>query len=428
MEITKAELYDGRGQLKGKVLDLVLEGKRTLPIGRYSDTRNLFLLVKGPRAISWTFAWKIGGKRQNHGMGSFIGNGPTGHRLSLKEARLKADEIRVGLAAGKHPIKERRKVRLDLGKSQTFGEVLNSWLPRIEKAKNWAPATGRGIKRLLALHASWLLNVNVQEIDREMVLKLVEPLREIKPQTAENLRNRIKQVLEAAGRTGTDNPADWLNLKGALIVQQPGEKENRKALPWRDAPTFFAELRQREDTASKALQLVMLCATRSKEIFAAKWKEIDLDRRVWTVPVANRKKIKAKTAMKSFPIPLSDAAVELLRSLPMGGPDDPIFIGPRSGRELRNDALRDVMRAMGWKDADGEIYDVHGFRGCFRDWAPRSSAKREIIEVAMQHTVKGVEGDYWTDTAIDLRRPLMDEWAAYLTSPAADVLPLRRAS
>ena len=61
------------------------------------------------------------------------------------------------------------------------------------------------------------------------------------------------------------------------------------AMPYADVPVFVARLRERPATAARALEFAILTATRSGEALAARWDEIDLDGKVWTVPAERTK-------------------------------------------------------------------------------------------------------------------------------------------
>jgi integrase len=57
----------------------------------------------------------------------------------------------------------------------------------------------------------------------------------------------------------------------------------------------------------------------------------------------------------------------------------------------------------------------HGFRSSFRNWAAKYFKRdRDFIEMCLSHKVKtSVEECYWTEDALDERRPIMDAWAEY---------------
>lgn len=207
-------------------------------------------------------------------------------------------------------------------------------------------------------------------------------------------------------RTG-ENPARWQgHLCHLLSPRQKLTHGHRKALPYVHAPAFVAELANRDGHPARALMFTILMAAREGEVLGATWKEIDLERRVWTVP---------KERMKSnveHTVPLSSAAVAVLG--PAGPQDALLFPGARNA-QLSNMAMDMLLRRMG-KDVT-----VHGFRSTFRDWAgDRTEFPREIAEAALAHKVgDAVEQAYRRSTALERRRALMADWAEYLGRAAA---------
>lgn len=68
------------------------------------------------------------------------------------------------------------------------------------------------------------------------------------------------------------------------------------------------ELRAAEGTAARALEFLILTATRTNETIGATWQEFDLDEGVWIVP-AERMKMR-----KEHRVPLSARAVALVKA------------------------------------------------------------------------------------------------------------------
>ena len=92
----------------------------------------------------------------------------------------------------------------------------------------------------------------------------------------------------------------------------------------------MADLRLKPGVSAKALEFAILTAARTGEAIGARWDELDLDARVWTIPAARMK------ASREHRVPLSDRVVEILQGLPREG--DFVFVGPR-GRPLSNTAM-----------------------------------------------------------------------------------------
>src|SRR5690606_23184423 len=89
-----------------------------------------------------------------------------------------------------------------------------------------------------------------------------------------------------------------------------------------------------------ALEFLVLTAVRSGEVRGAAWDEIDMRARVWTVPASRMK------AGREHRVPLSDAAIALLKAVPRVGDTNLVFPGVK-GQPLSDMSLTAVMRRMG---------------------------------------------------------------------------------
>jgi len=240
------------------------------------------------------------------------------------------------------------------------------------------------------------------------VLKALEPIWTAKPETATRVRSRIERVLDWARvrghRTG-DNPARWRGHLDKLLPMLGKKKrvKHHPALPFRDAGQFMAKLRKQDGMAARALELLILTASRTNEVISARWREFDLQRSVWTIP-ADRMK-----AHREHRVPLSAAVIRLLRSLPRIH-EEPFLFPGAPGKHMSNMALLELLRRMGRDDIT-----VHGFRSTFRDWAAEcTNFSREVCEMALAHTVSDeIEAAYRRGDLFEKRRRLMGEWAKF---------------
>ena len=173
----------------------------------------------------------------------------------------------------------------------------------------------------------------------------------------------------------------------------------------------MGSLGEHQGVAARALAFTILTAARTNETLGARWDEIDLTKKTWTIP-ANRMKANAEHV-----VPLSGLVLDLLAALPREANNDFVFAGRITGRGLGRDALIDVLAGMGRSDLT-----VHGFRSSFRDWAAeRTSFPHEICEMALAHRVGDASTLAYRRTKyLPQRRRLMDAWAAFcVTAPVA---------
>jgi len=279
-----------------------------------------------------------------------------------------------------------------------------------------------GWKMTLTTHAAPIRDKRVNEITTDDVIAVLKPLAVDRPETASRLRGRIERVLDAAKAKGFrsgENPARWRgHLDHLMAKRQKLSRGHHAALPFADLPAFVERLQARDAMAALALEFLILTAARTGEVIGARWSEIDLEAKVWTVPAQRMK------AGRVHRVPLSERAVAILEKAKESRTNDYVFPGPGKDRPLSTNALRALLIRL------GVDVTAHGFRSSFRDWAGEvSTFPREVAEAALAHTVgDATERAYRRGDALEKRRRLMNAWAAFLArggAKQANVTPIR---
>ncbi len=333
--------------------------------------------------------------------------------VSLSRARELAGEARAEVAAGRNPIESRKAMR----RVPTFGECADQLIESLRS--EWRNAKHKAQWEMtLTEYAKPLRSKPVDEISTEDVLRVLKPIWATKPETASRLRGRIERVLDAAkalGYRSGENPALWRgHLKNLLPRRQKLSRGHHAAMPYAEVPAFCSDLRQLNSISAQALLFCVLTATRSGEVLGARWSEIDLAKKLWTVPAARMK------ASREHRVPLAGPCVDILERLRNARRTDDagdyVFEGQRRGRPLSVMALTMVLRRM----KHGH-FTVHGFRSSFRDWAGEcTSFPREVAEAALAHVVGDeTERAYRRGDALEKRRKLMAAWAEFIASSAS---------
>ncbi|WP_235988711.1 tyrosine-type recombinase/integrase [Pseudorhizobium endolithicum] len=263
----------------------------------------------------------------------------------------------------------------------------------------------------------------VADVDVGLVLKALQPIWNEKPETASRVRGRIEKVLDwskARGYRQGENPARWKGHLDHLLPRRSKVKtvKHHPALPYQEIGGFMSSLRDMEGISPRALEFAILTATRTGETVGARWPEIDMEGKMWVIPAERMK------AGREHRVPLSDRAVEILRSLVSDKDSDYVFIGDKKGKPLSNMSLLMTLRRMKRTDLT-----THGFRSTFRDWCAEMTAyPNELCEMALAHTVSDkVEAAYRRGDMLEKRRRLMRDWAKFCgaVTKSADVVPLR---
>lgn len=186
----------------------------------------------------------------------------------------------------------------------------------------------------------------VQVIDTALVMKAIEPVWATKPETASRVRGRIESILDwataRAYRAG-ENPARWRGHLEKLLPTKTKVRrvEHHAALPYPEVAAFIAELRGQEKIAARALEFAILAAARTGEVIGARWSEINIAERLWTIPAERMK------GGREHRVPLSAAALAIVEAMAALRRGEFVFPGGKSDRPLSNMAFLMLLRRVG---------------------------------------------------------------------------------
>lgn len=372
--------------------------KRVTEPGRYGDGRGshgLSLLVKGMTngrvSRSWSQRIRIGGKPVLIGLGAY----PV---INLHEARAKALENARAVAQGRDPRG---------GGVPTFEAAAEDYIKRQEPSWRTGGKTAAIWRASLGQHVMPTLGQRrVDEITVADVLTVLLPVYQNKPELGRKLKQRVSAVFRSAVAEGhrDDDPAG--PAINAALPKRNGTVQHHRALPYADVTKALATIDATGAWwATKcAVRFLALTAVRSGEARGATWSEIDMDAREWRVPAG-----RTKTGTEQR-VPLSDAAVLVLREARGNGDGSGLVFPSARGRVLSDNTLSKLFRENGVPST------IHGLRSSFRDWCAETGQPREVAEAALAHTVGGVEGAYFRSDLYKRRAKLMQKWADYLNS------------
>jgi len=378
--------------------------------GRHPDGNGLYLNIRDPEGTaSWLFRFSLFKKRH------WMGFGSVDSLHGLAWAREQVLNYRALVKQGTDPRIDRKRVREAIQKQNalnenTFSSVAESYIE--DKKSGW-----RNIKH----HQQWRNTLKkyaypqigskpVHLIDVHDVLSVIKPIWFEKTETAKRVRSRIELVLTYAGalkmREG-NNPAAW---KGNLEALLPSSSKIHKvkhhpALPYDQLQHVIKEIGKQGGVPARALEIAILTGSRTNPIRLAKWQDIDFENAIWNCPDDNMK------SGKFFRIPLSEPALQIIKSQRKHPKSDFIFANERTGKMMSENAMNLVLHRLGYKD----IATPHGMRSTLRDWAGETTNYAErMVEVCLAHTVNGaVEAAYQRGDYVAKRKVIMDGWGRF---------------
>lgn len=399
---------------------------KKLPDGWHADGGNLYLFVRGA-SRTWVFRFTApDGKRRNMGLGSI-------DSVSLAQARMHASALRAKAKDPLTPIdplEERQAAstaaRREKARRMTFKQCALACLEALRPGWRNPKHAGQWLSTLEAYAFPTLGALPVADVDTALVTACLQPIWTTKTETASRVRGRIEAVLSWATANNLrqgENPARWRGHLDKLLAKpsQVATVEHHPALPYKEVGAFMQALKQTGGMGARALEFAILTAARSGEVRGATWGEFDLTERLWRIPAGRMK------ARREHVIPLSDAALALLRALPRVEGDAHVFPSAKPNRPLSDMTMTAVLKRMGRAGLT-----QHGFRSTFRDWAGETTAyPREVIEHALAHQLKDkAEAAYARGSLLEKRARLMADWAKHCATVqvAGDVTPIRGAA
>jgi integrase len=331
--------------------------------------------------------------------------------VTLAEARERRETARKLLAGGKDPSVERRleKIAKAAG-GNSFREVAEEFLEKQHR---------EGRSEATLTKNRWLLEpafaaFGDRPISEVTAPELLHALRKFEVrgryESARRLRTVAGMIFRYAIATGRATRDIAVDLRGALTT--PKEK-HRAAIT--DPTELGALLRGIEGysgqpTTRLALQRSALLFVRPGELRLARWKEIDFETAVWTVPAATMK------MKRPHRVPLSRQAIVIFRELhAMTGSGEYVFPAVSSFRRpMSNNTLNAALRRLGYtKD---EI-SVSGFRATASTllnemgrWNP-DAIERQLAHMEENDVRRAYmhAAEFWNE-----RVEMMQVWADYL--------------
>jgi len=367
---------------------------------------------------SYIFLYVKDGRRRRYTIGR-VGE------IALDAAREKARELRGLVRQGQDPAAEHKAARALRSPAavQTFAEILELYDRRDLQQNRLGWEVKRIIDRELVPHWG---DKPLIAITRADALERIEALVDAeKPEAARRLfeiGRRFFNWAIARGTYGIER-SPFAQLRPKDIV---GEKKPRTRILRDD------ELRALWLAAGKLgypfgpmIHLLALTGQRRNEVAEASWREIEIDKALWTIPPERMK------ADAAHVVPLAPAAVAILKSLPRFEGDFLFTSGdgrkPVSGYSKMKRRLDALMLAE--LQTAFEPFTLHDIRRTMRTHLSALPVTDLVRELCIAHTKPGLHKIYDQHSYLDEKCRAFELWAARLqgiiTPPVENVVALR---
>ncbi|WNK38483.1 integrase domain-containing protein [Pantoea agglomerans] len=363
------------------------------------DGDGLFMVVKTTGKKLWRFRYQRPVTRQRTMMG--LGAFPA---LSLADARrLRADYLSL-LANGIDPqtqaeqLTEQKQNALD----SIFSTVAANWFTL--KQASVTPDYAKDIWRSLEKDVFPAIGeIPVQEIKARKLVEALEPIKARGAlETVRRLVQRINEIMIYAVNTGLidANPASGISM----AFEKP-KKQNMPTLRPEELPKFLRSLDMSNlsVTTRCLIEWQLLTLVRPSEASGILWAEIDLAKKLWTIPAERMK------AKREHIVPLSPQALYILEVMkPISSHRDHVFPSRNDPKKSMNSQTANAaLKRIGY----GGKLVAHGLRSIASTAMNEAEFNPDVIEAALAHSDKNeVRRAYNRSTYLEKRVVLMNWW------------------
>ncbi|EEH6541169.1 tyrosine-type recombinase/integrase [Salmonella enterica] len=340
------------------------------------DGDGLFLIVKTSGKKLWRFRYQRPATKQRTmiGLGAFPA-------LSLADARgLRADYLAL-LANGIDPqvqaevVEEQQQIALD----SIFSTVATNWFQL--KSKSVTSDYANDIWRSLEKDVFPAIGETpVQQIKARTLVEALEPIKARGAlETVRRLVQRINEIMIYAVNTGLidTNPASGIGM----AFEKP-KKQNMPTLRPEELPKLMRSLIMSNLSVSTRclIEWQLLTLVRPSEASGARWVEIDLDAKLWTIPAERMK------AKREHIVPLSPQALDILEVMkPISAHREHVFPSRNDPKQPMNSQTANAaLKRIGY----GGKLVAHGLRSIASTALNEAGFNPDVIEAALAHSDK----------------------------------------
>lgn len=335
--------------------------------------------------------------------------------MSLRDARMRAALKRAEILDHEAPRSARPEAVPELPGSASQVPLLRDF------AKIWFDRKKQGLSNGKHIQQNWttletyvfpqLGRMRLDEIKQRHIIAVFDPIWREKHETAKRTLGRLREVFELARLLEhvEVNPADFKQqIAFGRVIRRP---RHQPALDWPRAPELWKWLVacDVEEDLRHLMMTMVLSGKRTREVRFLEWKDIDLKARIWTSQSEHMKR------RREHRVPISEQLAVVFENMRLlNGDQRCVFARPRnkSGVLDENSALRM------FKQFDPAITG-HGMRTTLRTWMRKTTSYPfDVMETALSHEKDKLVQAYMRDDLLEERRPLMQEWADYLTGGA----------
>jgi integrase len=394
--------------------------RREIPDGKIGG---LYFVVQPSGARSWAVRYRAAGKPTKFTIGAY----PT---IDLAKARRLAKKALGEVAGGLDPASNKQAAKAAAreekrAQNDLVEKVVEQFIERYAKPKtrDW-----RETERMLTnkVAKAWR-GRRLSQIGRADVHALLDDIIDAGAPIAAN--RTFAQLRRMCGWAFDRGIIDQNPCQGLLAPSE--EKSRDRILSDSEIGLAWRAFERVGRPFGEMAKLLLLTGARRNEVAEMRWSEVDLVSRTWSLPAARTKN------KREHQLPLSDAAMGILKALPRIGNSGHVF------STTGETAISGFSRAKASIDAAifaeagqaPEPWTFHDLRRTVATNLQKLGVRLEVTEAVLNHVSgsrAGVVGVYQRHEYATEKRAALDAWARALDAivtgaPATNVVELATA-
>lgn len=371
----------------------------------------LYLLVTPSGAKYWKFRFRFNGKNDE------LTAAKPYPRGGLLAARKEARRLQVIVDSGRNPRTDKKAATVEAKRAafSKFADAANEW--HAFRSKLWARRTIQQVREYLDRDLIKALGrLSLDEISPEVLAELLHNINDRAPDVAKKARQWLGAIFQYARAKGWTKSDPTRDLKAITILGAESERHAHIALE--EMPEFLRKLQAIEASpfVKGAAWLAIWTGNRPGVTRTLRWSEVDLDKRVWTIP---RKRDEMKRGYAHI-TPLSTQAIHHLRELqPISGNFEYVFLGRNDPtKSISDGAVKGMLERMGY----GGRQTMHGFRHVASSALNGMGYPADHIERQLAHKDPDkMRGVYNSAPYLAERRSMLQDWANWLDAAMTEI-------
>lgn len=368
-----------------------------------ADRGGLVLEVRPTGSKAWLYRYRLDGNPEKLTIGAYP-------EITLAEARDLHQDARRKVERGESPCAEKQQAQQEARLGSTVADFTELWFADYgaQSSLNWRRSVRNWLDKDII---PGLGKRKIADITPRDILGLLDNIKARgAPVSALRVRIILKQIFDAAkGRQAIlNNPVN--DIPSKIIGKLKSRERTLTPTELRD---FFVNLDGIATGLERnkiALRILAHALCRKMELGRARWEEVDFDANTWSIPAGNSKNGKPHIVY------LSRQVSAMFMQLKEHAGKSPWCL-PSQNDDKKHLGTATLNFIMGTMKADHTIHDLRRTGATLLN---ESGYPAEVIEKALNHTLRGVRGIYNRAEYADQRREMLQFWSDYLESIAKD--------